>query len=149
MKYTVTLFNKFRRPYFYEKKDTTCINVEQSSYETEDMSLFKQMIKDLLDVPIAELSLEEVKEQFSSPPYNRDISEEKLVAIQNYYNGRFALCRTIMDDIDNESSLPDGHESTKLKYNIPYEYNHFVVEDDDEYNEEQIEAYMMLEIRNG
>jgi hypothetical protein len=146
MKYTVTLFNKFRRPYIYGKKDTKCINTDYSSYETEDRSLFKQMIKDLLDVPIAELSLEEIKEQFSSHPYDRDISEEKLVAIQNFYNGRFALCRTIMETLDSHNFKYD--EVLKLQYDIPYEYNHFVVEDNDEFDEEQIEAYISLEIKN-
>lgn len=136
MKYTVTLLNKFKRPYIYGKLDTTCINTDYVSYETEDLNMLKEIIKDLLDIPISELSLDEIKKQFSSPSY-ANISEEKLISIQNYYNGRFALYKTIMNDIDDNIYI---HH----KYNIPYEYNHFVVEDDDKFNEEQIEAFIEI-----
>jgi hypothetical protein len=140
MKYTITLYNKFNRPYIYNDSSTTCISIDSTSYETTDLKLCKTIIKDFLDVPEAELSLDEVKKQFDDPRYN--ISEEKLVAIQNYYNGRLALFKTIMFEIDD---LNNGIYT----YDIPYEYNHFVIEDDEEYKEKQINAYIELKVDNN
>lgn len=145
MKYTITLFNKWKRPYFYTEsklnENSTCIETNYNSYETTDLDLCKQIIKDFLDAPEAELSLDAVRQEFSSPSY--DISESKLVAIQNFYNGRLGMYNTIMRQIE----LLEPNEVFCKKYNIPYEYNYFSVEGD-ETKEEQIEAFIELRIEN-
>ncbi len=145
MKYTITLFNKWKRPYFYAEsksnENSTCIETSYNSYETTDLDLCKQIIKDFLDAPEAELSLDAVRQEFSSPRY--DISESKLVAIQNFYNGRLGMYNTIIRQIE----LLESNEVFCKKYNIPYEYNYFSVEGD-RIEEEQIEAFIELRIEN-
>lgn len=147
MNYTITLYNKWKRPYFYGPKnndDSTCIQTDTVSYVTDKLDLCKIIITDLLDVPETALTLEEVKKQFSSPHYS-EISEEKLVAILNFYNGRLALHKTIVDNIELLHKLDCLDNCHILKYDIPYEYNHFIVEDSDVL-EEQIDAYIELKI---
>jgi hypothetical protein len=147
MKYTITLFNKWKRPYFYtvkseSNKNSTCIDTSYNSYETTDLDVCKQIIKDFLDAPETELSLDAIRQEFSSPNYN--ISENKLVAIQNFYNGRLGMYNTIMRQIE----LLEPNEEFCKKYNIPYKYNYFSVECD-ETNEEQIDAFIELRIENN
>lgn len=141
MKYTITLHNKWNRPYFYvDNDDRKCVNVEHSSYETTDKELAKHIVKDFLDVPETEMTLEEIRKQFEDPRYCI-LTEEKLVSIQNYYNGRLGMYNTIIEVLSN---LKDDVEFSE-RYDIPYEYNHFTVEDELE-NEEQIEAYIELKV---
>ena len=146
MKYTITLFNKWKRPYFYSEsksnENSACIETSYNSYETTDLDLCKQIIKDFLDAPEAELSLDAVRQEFSSPRY--DISESKLVAIQNFYNGRLGMYNTIIRQIE----LLESNEVFCKKYNIPYEYNYFLVEGD-RIEEEQIEAFIELRIEHN
>ena len=138
MKYTITLKSKWNRPYFYSGDNKKCINTEYSSYQTDDIEQCRQIVHDLLDVPEAEMSLEEVKYQFEDPQYDI-LSEEKLVSIQSYYNGRLGLYHTLMRELNDLDNTQDKQE---FKHDIPYKYNHFIVEDDEVENEEQLEAYI-------
>lgn len=90
-------------------------------------------MKDLLDVPVAELTLDEVRADFEDPKMGA-LPEEKLVAIQDYYNGRLALWRQFVKDI---SGLDPNAEST-LKYDIPEKYNTFWVYGDDDGKHNQV-----------
>lgn len=153
-KYTVTLKNVWKRPYYFKKDGERCLCTDLSSYETEDLQMCKDIVKDLLDVPVAEMSIEEVKKQFEDPAY-KQLSEEKLVSIQSYYNGRLALHRKLMQDLDMldcvdlgsiAKNVPDLKEPVILKHDIPRSYNCFYVEDDDDGSEEQVEAYIEVKI---
>jgi len=142
MKYTITLHNTWKRPYFYSDSiNESCVNTEISEYETTNLDLCKTIVKDFLDVPESELTLEEIRKQFEDPRYGI-LPEKKLTSIQDYYNGRLAMYNSIMKDLN---LLEDGKEDVLL-YDIPYKYNHFTVEDDD--NEKQIAAYIKVKIEN-
>lgn len=144
--YIITLHNKFKRPYFYSNTDKMCVHIDNTSYETDDLELCKQIIKDFLDVPESELSLDEVKRQFKDAAINSDISDDSLIVIQSYYNGRLALYKHVMDYIDLNAKKKQAH--IHKQFDIPYEYNHFIIEDDEEDKEEQLEAYLKIEIKN-
>jgi hypothetical protein len=155
-KYTVTLKNVWKRPYYFKKDGERCLCTDLSSYETMDLGMCKDIVKDLLDVPVAEMSIEEVRKQFEDPAY-KQLSEEKLVSIQSYYNGRLALFRTLMqqlemlDTVDLVSvrkGVPDLPDPVILKHDIPRSYNCFYVEDDDDGSEEQVEAYIEVKIED-
>ena len=79
--YIVTLHNKWKHPYFYIEDKEPCINIEHSSYETTKLELAKTIVHDFLDVPEGEMSLEEIKKQFSEPARKNPIDEKHLVAI--------------------------------------------------------------------
>lgn len=127
MKYIVTYSTIENVPYFYKQK-TSC-NAKHSnseSYEVEDLDACKAIVKDLMDVPIAELSLEQVKKEFGLTECN--ISEEQAIKIQNYYNGRLALYNVIMKELNDKSSWQ------LLKHDIPAEYASFCYDVDDTEN---------------
>ena len=75
-----------------------------------------------MDVPIAELSLEQVKKEFGKSEYG--LSEEQVIKIQNYYNGRLALYNVIMKELSDQSSWQ------LLKHEIPAEYASFCIDVD-------------------
>lgn len=146
MKYIITLYNKWKRPYFYvDKSDAKCINTECSIYETDDVELCKTIIKDFLDVPASEMTLDEVRKQFTSLSFP-DVPEFKLVCIQNYYNGRLSMYNTIIRDFNDSVE----HENT-LTYDIPYEYNYFSIDVEDEYGKSavQLKAYIEIKIEKN
>lgn len=118
MKYIVTYSTKT-----FEKSYLNCQAIHNltESYEIDTLDACKRIIRDFMDVPIAELTLSQVKDDFTLNDYS--ISEEKAVQIQNYYNGRLALYNVILNDVDNQS------EWQLLKYDIPAKYATFNVEE--------------------
>lgn len=95
MKYVITYKYSCKEPYSY-KMNESCV-VEHSNSETysvEDVNACKDIIKNLLDIPITELSLDEVKKDFSS--IDCQISEENANTILQYYNGRLEFYNKLM-----------------------------------------------------
>lgn len=108
--FSITYYNDFNEPYIYDKPETLCRHVSTDAYSANDVELAKTIIKDILDAPIAELSLESIKHDFGSHDY--PLSEEAAVAIKDYYNGRYALYQAVLDDL--KSLAP-----RVLHYDIP------------------------------
>ena len=156
IKYVITYYNKWKRPYYYSEDDRICVNTESSQYETTDKDLALRIAKDFLDVPEAEMTLDEVRKEFEDHRCG-EIPEEKLVAIQNYYNGRLALYEHVKTMFASEPWLKpsagdapqDGQTPDYTRwFDIPYEYNHFMVYDDggNESKEVQLEAYLKVDV---
>lgn len=110
MIFSITYYNDFNEPYIYDKPETLCRHVSTDSYSANDVELAKTIVKDILDAPIAELSLESIKHDFGSRDY--PLTEEAAVAIKDYYNGRYALYQAILDDMKTL-------EPRVLHYDIP------------------------------
>lgn len=154
IKYVITYYNKWKRSYYYAKDDRMCINTESSQYETDDKELALQIAKDFLDIPEARLSLDEIRKEFEDARVGA-LPEEKLVAIQNYYNGRLAMYEHVKAMFESEpwsTSIPaEDIQQTPLyskRFDIPYEYNYFstYAEDGEENKETQIDAYLNIDI---
>ena len=126
MNYLVEYYNDFTEPYQYQKKGNLCRHINSDQYIVQSIEDVKEVIKDFLDIPTAELSLEEIMKDFSSEKY--PLSEEKAVAIQNYYNGRLTIYEKLCADLEKYSL----EENIALTYEIPQKYNEFVVTDDEE-----------------
>ena len=127
MKYIVTYSTSESIPYYW-KQDTSCKakHSNSESYEVEDLDACRAIVKDLMDVPISELSLEQVKKEFGKSEYG--LSEEQVIKIQNYYNGRLALYNVIMKELSDQSSWQ------LLKHDIPAEYASFYYDINDTKN---------------
>jgi len=154
IKYVITYYNKWKRPYYYSEDSRICTSTETLSYETDDKELAIVIAKDFLDVPEAEMSLDQVRQEFEDTKFGT-IPEEKLVAIQNYYNGRLAVYEHVKMMFESEpwqaayKPLNDNQVPLYTKqFDIPYKYNHFMVYDDggDESKEEQLEAYLKVDV---
>lgn len=135
MIFSITYYNDFNEPYIYDKPETLCRHVSTDSYSANDVELAKTIVKDILDAPIAELSLESIKHDFGSRDY--PLTEEAAVAIKDYYNGRYALYQAILDDMKML-------EPRVLHYDIPQKYNTFSIEDNAA--TKQISAYIEITI---
>jgi len=138
MNISIKLHNDRNTPYYYSGDSKVCRHVENEEWTTDDRELAVKIIRDMMDVPESELTLEQVRADFSDRTC--DVSEEQLVSIQNYYNGRFAMYNRILDEIENCC------ENRISRYDIPYEYNHFSTGDDagESASETQNEAYVEL-----
>lgn len=142
MKYAVKLYNDWNTPYwsqsFEDGKRPLCRSIEQTEYVTDSLEVAKTMVKDLLDAPDYELTYDQVIKDFQ---YDRSskLNPRNVAHIQSYYNWRYGLYKTVIADIDAAVS------SGILKYDIPYQYNHFEVLDEHVPPEEtQISAYLQI-----
>ena len=66
--------------------------------------------------------------------------EDKALKILKYYNGRLALYKTIVKDLE------DRETRKVLHYGIPEEYNGFWVYGEDDGSIKQIDAYIEIVI---
>lgn len=101
-------------------------------------------MRDILDVPEAELTIDAIRKDFESP--EKPLPEEKLVAIQNYYNGRLGIWNTAKKEI--EEFTKSLNEDKIFHYEIPEDYNQFYVYDDEnEARSKQIQGYVEVSFK--
>lgn len=143
--WTVKYLNEFVEPYYSSEDKDGCRHLNTEEWEMKTAQKALQVAKDFMDVPVAELSIEQIRKDFEAP--DNPLSESKLVAIQNYYNGRLALWNTISKDIE-EFSKSESKSDKTFKYDIPAKYNSFVVYDDGE-NFEQTRAYIEIAFKTN
>lgn len=136
MKYTIESRNVFKTKYYNTPNESKIIQEDTSRYIDCTAETAKAVIKDILDPPEADLTMEHVEKEFSSPSY--PISKEKLEAIVHYYNGRAKIYAEVMKYFEHIGGLA-GNSKT---YKIPYEFNQFGVNDSELV--EQIEAYIKI-----
>ena len=109
------------------------------TWETEDFDTVLEWLKDTLDIPLTELTVEQIHKDFDDPRQG-PLPEDKALKILKYYNGRLALYKTIVKDLED-------HETRKvLHYGIPEEYNGFWVYGEDDGSIKQIDAYIEIVI---
>lgn len=142
MKYHVKYYNKWQQPYFYTESKEICETENYDSYTTTSFELCKQIVKDFLDAPTAELSLEAIHQDFDHG--NDILAESQAICIQTYYNGRLAMYNAILTDLNEVK----GNKT--LHYDIPEKYNRFTryENDEDEKLSKQLEAYIEIEVKN-
>ena len=145
MKYTVRTVNDWTKPYDYMAGDMRPITERQTDEtSTEDAELAIRLVKDWLDAPVKELTDEDVHRDFD---VNRaePVKQKFVDAIKAYYNYRLRLFWQIEKDLEREIS--SGRKQFILKYDIPYEMNHFETEEDGGWaaSEKQNEAYLEIE----
>lgn len=125
--WTIKYLSEFVEPYYNSADKQGCRHQNSEEWDVSTAQQALQVTKDFLDVPVAELSIEEIRKDFEEP--SMPLPEKTLVAIQNYYNGRLALWNTISRDIE-EFVKHGSSESKTFKYDIPAEYNSFEVYSD-------------------
>ena len=106
MIYKVTLYNRWREPYFLADADKdsvkpACRHINYDCYEVNDLETCKSVLKDFLDAPVAEMTIEQVKKEFEDPKMGA-IDEKRLLAIRDYYNGRLELQREIFEKLEQQ-----------------------------------------------
>lgn len=100
MKYRIKLVNDFDAAYYLKDgSHEICRSVDSQEYETESKELAGTIIRDLMDAPEKELSMDDVRKDFCSP--GLDVKEENLAAIREYYNGRLAMLGKVISDFES------------------------------------------------
>lgn len=104
MTYKVTLYNRWREPYFLadtckDAEKPACRHINYDCYEVNDLETCKAVLKDFLDAPVVEMTFEQVKKEFEDPKIGA-IDEKRLLTIRDYYNGRLELQRKIFEAIE-------------------------------------------------
>lgn len=123
MKYRVKTFNDWTRPYsFMSDGDGQTVRERQTDeYETDDADLAVSIVRDWLDAPDRDMTEDDVRKQFDSP--SRRVEDRYITGIMNYYNGRLRIFEKFKKDFENAT------EGAAMKYDIPYELNHFETDD--------------------
>lgn len=139
-KYICTYSNVFEEPYYISgKDDQLCIHKNVETWETSSLETVKNWLKDTLDIPLQELTIEQIHEDFDDDRFG-SLPEDRAQAITEYYNGRLALHETIVNDLKD-------HSSKLLRYDIPEKHNQFwVYGDKDETH--QVEAYIEIQVKS-
>lgn len=149
IKYRVKLHNDFDAPYWKNddlSKMAKHLSIDE--YITYDEDVFNDILVDFIDAPKKKLTSEDVQKDFGENRTTK-ISEKCIDAIKAYYNGRFELKKRV-DSMLKKINIDKIDEATPvmMKFNIPFELNHFSCEDDDLYDKltKQLEAYIEIEI---
>lgn len=134
IKYRVKLFNDFTEPYWMSDNPETSPIVKHrciDEYICDDDKVFKQVIDDFLDAPKKKLTEKDIRHDFDE---NRGhmLSDNKVKAIQIYYNGRLSLKKKVYADLAKiKASRMKAGSPVVLKYSIPFEMNYFSCNDND------------------
>ena len=146
MKYTIRTVNDWTKPYDWTGGDRRMITERQvDETTTEDADIAVGLVKDWLDAPAKELTDEDVHRDFD---VNRaePIKQKFVDMIKTYYNGRLRMLEAFKKDF--EAAVASGRRQFILKYDVPYELNHFETEEDGGWaaSEKQNEAYIEVEV---
>ena len=144
MKYTIRTVNDWIKPWDWMNGDRRRIKERQTDEtETEYADIAVKLVKDWLDVPDKPMTDEDVRREFDCDC--RTLEQKYVDAIRNYYNGRLKIFEKFRNDFTNETG--SDRKQWILKYDIPYEFNHFETEKDDGWaaSETQNEAYFEIE----
>lgn len=142
--WTVKYLNEFNEPYYSTSDHDKCRHLDINEWETCSKEKALSIARDLLDVPEAELTFDAVKRDFDG----MDVSEKKLLQIQDYYNGRYALFNTMKSDL----SSFDADACTTLHtfhYDIPEKYNTFNMMPENDGDYKQISGYIEMTFKRS
>ena len=140
MKYTVKYQNCFIEPYWGSSENKICKHLSLDQYQFGDKETLMKSLKDILDVPDSELTDDEVRIQFSR--VNSDLSNEKLVQIKDYYNGRLSIFNKIKDKLD--SIILKKEFPSVIREEILEKHNSFSIDDNE--NIKQEESFLEVQV---
>ena len=140
MKYTVKYQNCFIEPYWGSSENKICKHLSIDQYQFGDKETLMKSLKDILDVPDSELTDDEVRIQFSR--VNSDLSNEKLVQIKDYYNGRLSIFNKIKDKLD--SIIFKKEFPSVIHEEILEKHNSFSIDDNE--NIKQEESFLEVQV---
>ena len=147
MKYTIKHVDKFRENYELNPDNSKVVTNYSEEVTSESIEDFSKILKNFMDIFEENrlMNLDDVKKMFMF----ETISPENMDHICDYYNFRFRIYNRILDEIGLHSITTDSDAFSK-RYPIPYELNHFEINDLDkeDHESEQLEAYYEFRVEN-
>ena len=117
MKYNIHYEEESCMKYWQDKEDDNKPDIKYTyaySYKGLDEEQFMLQLKDTLDPPAADLTDEQIENDFG------DVSEEARENIKKYYNFRRKLFDDVVDEVNN--AIRTG-KSMEFNYAIQPEFN--------------------------
>lgn len=121
--WTLTQTDDIDENFFSTDKENFYNHVNVNTWTTSSLNTITTLIKDIIDAPIKELTLDQIKCDFSSRDF--PISEDTARQICDYYNVRYTLQQSILNDISSFTETQDANSISSLTYQFPknsYDY---------------------------
>ena len=151
MKYEIKKHGIWNEPYWKEelKSKKKLFSANTYVYSDLDEMLFKDILRDELDVPDYAINAKNINKEFGFTGNGRKIPEDCIKQIINYYKWRKDLfekiCKMLLNNGAETILNKYGCNEFVLKYDIPAKYNNFSTEEPN-YTGGQIEAYIEIRI---
>ena len=141
----------WNEPYWKEeaKSKKKLFSANTYAYTDLDVALFKDILKDELDVPDYEINAKNINREFGFSDNSKKIPTDCIAHIVNYYKWRKALferiCKLLLNNGAEAMLKNIGCDELTLRYYIPAKYNNFSTEEAN-YTGSQVEAYLEVAI---
>ena len=139
--YSISMKNTMLEPFWQNLKDGSHPEIEytdKQAYKKLNLEAALLVLKEFIDAPDSNLTLESVKEDFKAS--NATMSDEVAQKIVNYYNGRKKIYDKLKD-------LLETGEFEYEKIDIPEELNGFTTQENDEEFEKTKILESWIEVR--
>lgn len=148
MTFGIKRFGNWKTSYWKPEVSTKMhFSANSDEYTGLDEVIFKDILKDELDVPDYIINEKNINKEFGFAYNGNKIPAECMKQIINYYKWRKILFKKICDCVlnNNINALLKkfGCDELKFKYYIPAECNNFSCEEPN-YTGGQIEAYIEI-----
>ncbi len=136
-------------PYWKEELNNRKKLFSKHTFEYTDLDemLFKDILRDELDVPDYAINAKNINKEFGFTSNGKKIPKECIKKIVNYYKWRKELfekiCKLLLNNNAKALLNDAGCDELTFRYCIPAKYNNFSTEDAN-YTGGQIEAYLEI-----
>lgn len=121
--------------FYSTNKEDFYNHINTNTWTTSSLNTITDLIKDIIDAPIGELTVEQIKTDYGSRDW--PITDTKAQQICDYYNIRYTMQKTILNDISSFTITNDENSISSLTYEFPdraYKYISTVENDEVKYN---------------
>ena len=150
MTFKIKRYGSWKTSYYRETEvndHKKIINSNYDEYSDLNVTLFKNILKDELDVPDYAINKNNILKEFGYEQLDKNIPDECINQIVGYYKFRkdlyIKICNQTLDNRAEALLKQLGCDELSFKYFIPAEYNNFSCEEP-HYTGGQIEAYIEI-----
>lgn len=143
----------WNEPYWKEelRSKKTIFSANTYVYTDLDEVLFKDILRDELDVPDYTINAKNINKEFGFTDNGRKIPKDCIRHIINYYKWRKELfekiCKLFLNNGAKALLEKSGCDELTFRYYIPAKYNNFSTEEAN-YTGGQVEAYLEVAVYN-
>ena len=151
MTFGIKKYGIWNEPYWKEelKSKKTILSANTYEYTNLDVTLFKDILRDELDVPDYEINAKNINKEFGFTDNGKKIPDDCIKQIVNYYKWRKELfdkiCKLLLNNGAEALLKQTSCDVLVFRYNIPAKYNNFSTEEAD-YTGGQEAAYLEVAI---
>lgn len=151
MTFGIKKYGIWNEPYWKKEINSKkkLFNSSTYTYTDLDATLFKDILRDELDVPDYKINAKNINKEFGFSGNIEKISTDCMTHIVNYYKWRKELfekiCKLLLNNNAEALLKTTGCDELTLRYYIPAKYNNFSTKETN-YTGGQIEAYLEVAI---